>query len=279
MLKQDQIKMIAGLLKLDAAALANAIKDEKEIDVTLPKEGQLLTASDLESRDKNIKSTGYNEGVSAGQEMLIKNLKQTHGLTFDGKDPEMFVNEFKTKILADAKLQPGEALKEKDLVIKNLQTNVATLTAEKQQIETKHKEYQLNGSLIREVPQLGVALEPDEVISSMKRKGYAFEADQNGVLLTKLNGQIVRDATTQNPIAVKDVIGGYVKERKWDKPEAEQPRGRGAGNSAPVNTGNIRSLSAAQKAWEAEGKNANSADFAAQVQKLAKENTDFDMNS
>lgn len=278
MLKTEQIKSIAGFLKLDPTKLEAAIKDEKEVDVELPKDGQFLLASEIESRDKNIKSTGYNEGVTAGREILIKEMKQSNGLNFDGKDVEKFVSEFKNKVLTEAKLQPNEALKEKDTVIANLQKNIQTLTTEKQQLETSHKEHQLNGKLYRQVPELGVTLEPEEVISSMKNKGYSFEPDESGAVVVKLNGQVARDATTQNPLAPKDVINSYITERKWNKQEPEQPRGRGAGNSAPRLNGSITTLSQAEQAWKEEGKSPNSSEFMAYTQKLAKDNPDFKMD-
>lgn len=278
MLKTEQIKSIATFLKIDPSKLETAIKDEKEVEVELPKEGQFMTPTDIESRDKNIKSTGYNEGVTAGKEMLVKDLKQSQGLTFEGKDPEKFITEFKTKVLTEAKLQPNEALKEKETIIANLQKNVQTLTEEKQQLENTHKVQQLNSKIYREVPPTSVGFEPEEVINSMKLKGYDFEPDEAGGIIAKLNGQVLRDQTTQNPLTVKDVIGSYVKERKWEKSEAETPRGRGAGNSTP-NLGGASTLSQAKKAWEEQGKSANSSEFTAYVQGLAKDNQDFDMNA
>ncbi|TAN17227.1 MAG: hypothetical protein EPN37_07170 [Chitinophagaceae bacterium] len=278
MLKVEQLKSIATLLKINPATLEAAVASDKETEIELPKDVKLLSDKDLESRDKNVKSTGYNEGVKAGQEIMIKDLKQAHGLTFEGKDSNKFVEALVAKTLSDAKLQPNEQLKEKDNIIANLQKSVQALTAEKEQIQKQHKETLLNDNLIKHVPTLAVGLEPDEVILSMKSKGYMFEIDDAGALVTKHNGQVVRDATTQNAVEVKDVISGYVKERKWEKTEAEQPRGRGAGNSAPRLDGSITTLSQAKKAWEAEGKSANSSEFVGYVQSLSKDNSNFDMN-
>lgn len=278
MLKAEQLKSIATLLKINPATLEAAVASDKETEIELPRDVKLLSDKDLESRDKNVKSTGYNEGVRAGQEIMIKDLKQAHGLTFEGKDSNKFVEALVAKTLSDAKLQPNEQLKEKDGIIANLQKSVQTLTTEKEQIQKQHKETLLNDNLIKHVPTLAVGLEPDEVILSMKSKGYTFEIDDAGALITKYNGQIVRDATTQNAVEVKDVISGYVKERKWEKADTEPPRGRGAGNSTPTRDGSITTLSQAQKAWEAEGKSANSSEFVGYVQSLSKDNSNFDMD-
>lgn len=279
MIKKEQIQAIAKVLKLDATKLEAAIADQNEVELEIPQGLQGMIPTELEARDRNVKSTGYNEGVTAGKEMLVKELKTTHGITIDGKGADQFMSAYKAKVLEEAKITPNEQLKEKDTVITNLQNNIQALQAEKQRAEGQISEIRLNSNLFKQVPELGVTLEPEEVIGSMRSRGYSFEQDQNGAIIPKLNGQVIRDATTQNPLAPKDVISGYVTDRKWNKQEGDPaPAGRGGGNSKPVATGSITSLSQAQKAWEAEGKSANTAEFAAHVQKISKENQDFKMD-
>jgi hypothetical protein len=282
MLKQEHIASIAKLLKLDATTLTAAIEAKEETDVAIPEGLTALTAAELASRDKTIKATGYTEGKSAGLEVFVKDKKEALGLDFEGKDPETFVTKLQEKVLADAKIAPNDKIAEKERTIAKLQENITTLTKDKEAIAAAKQQVELTNKVTRLIPstQLAVEMEPEEVISSMSLRGYSFESD-NGNLIVKKGGEIVSDPTSLKPLDAKEVVTGYLKERKWlagEQQQQQQREGRAGGNSSGKG-GTPTKYSEAEAAWKAEGKSANGVEFTRHIEGLAAANKEFDYNS
>ena len=277
MLKEEVQKQIASLLKMEEKTFLEALKSDKEVDITIPDGLQVFTAQELTARDTNQKKLGYDDGKGAGLEMLIKEQKQKHNLDFEGKDPEKFLAALQTKILADAKIEPDEKLKEKDSIITKLQGSVKYYEDKSKASDQKLKELTTRGKLTAVVPS-GLPFDADEVIMSMQARGYSFDEDEKGAIIPKKNGEVIRDSKTQDPLDHKTVINDYVvNERKWTSAEDDDGKQGRGGKSDRRTAGVISSLSAAKQQWEAEGKSTNSADFTAHVRQLAKDNKDFDM--
>jgi len=274
MISIDIQKQIASLLKLDEKTFLEAIKSEKEAEVKIPEGLQIFTATELTARDDNQKKLGYNDGKEAGLEIFVKEQKQKLGLDFEGKDPEKLITSLQTKVLADAKIEPNQKIKEKDEQITKLQGTV-------QDFENKYKASEKEKSDMRTMSKLaaavpgGLPFEADEVIMSMRSRGYSFDVDDTGNITPKKNGEVLRDSKTQNPLDHKAVINDYVtNERKWVTDQADTKTGRGGGSDR--RTSNVvTKMSEAKAKWEADGKSTNSADFKAFVDDAAKDNKDF----
>ena len=119
MLSQEQKDSINAALGITADELAKAISDEQEVKLELP-QGRFITK---ENEDKMLDAHGkrrYDAGTS-------KTLKEV----FEGKDKETFLNEFKTSILKDAKLEPNEKL---DQATKTINALKESLTAKEQEV-------------------------------------------------------------------------------------------------------------------------------------------------
>jgi hypothetical protein len=101
----------------------------------------------------------------------------------------------------------------------------------------------------------------------------------DGKQVVKKNGEILRNATTKDPLPVKDAITTLFSERKW---VADTIAGRGGGNTMIAGTGGgIKTFSAAQEAWVKDNPTGNpiSPEATAFVMKIAKETTDFDWHN
>lgn len=282
MLKKEAISKIAAVLKLDEAALTTALTSTDEQDLAIPEGLVVLTAEELSSRDKTTEKRGYDKGSEASVEMLVKEQKRTFGLEFEGKDPSKLFEAFKSKVLTEAKIEPSAALQEKETIIAGLRSNLTKLEQEKQEIASSVSKIKLEATVAKAIPtNLIAGVEPDEVLLTMRHKGYDFE-EKDGVVVAKKNGEIVAD-TALRPLPVKDVINQYVKERNWideagGAGAGGARTGRGAGHSDPK-LGTPTKLSEVEKRWKEEGKNTGTAEFESHVASLMKENKDFDLNS
>lgn len=274
MLPIETQKQIAKLLKIDEAAFLEAVKSEKEAEVKIP-EVQVFTSQELASRDQNQKKSGYDEGKGAGLEMFVKDQKEKLGLDFEGKDPEKFVNAFQAKILADAKAEPNQKLQEKDGIIAKLQGTVKEYEDKYNAVQQEKKGIMMKTKLTSVVPS-GLPVDADEVLLSMQSRGYSFEEDDKGSIIPKRNGEVIRDAKTQDALDHKAVIENYVtNERKW-KPAADDGNKQGRGGGSDRRTsGLITSMKEAKEQWEGQGKSINTAEFQAYVQDAAKTNKEF----
>lgn len=278
MLKKETIAQIAKLLKVDEAAFTTALTAAEEADVAIPEGVVTFTTEELTSRDKANVKKGYDNGSEASVEMLIKEQKRTLGLEFEGKDPDKFVEALKAKVLADAKVEPSAALQEKETIITGLRANLQKLETEKNEVLSNVAKIKVESTVARAIPaDLIAGVEADEVLLTMRHKGYEFE-EKDGQIVAKKAGEVIADNALR-PLPIQDVIKGYVTERGWlDTGAGGGKEGRGGTHSKP-GTGVPSRLSEAEAAWKASGKNTGTADFQAHIEGVMKENPNFDINS
>ncbi len=271
---------MAKLLKLDLATVEAAIAAEAETDMDIPDNLMVLTSDELGLRDKAKDKIGYDRGAEASIEMFVKSKKNELGLEFDGKDPGKLLDTFKSKVLSDAKVAPNEVVVEKDSIIAGLRTNLATLEKEKNELGQTISQVKTEGAILRAVPANLVGVDAEEVLLTMRNKGFSFE-EKDGAIVAKKNGELVAN-TAMQALPITDVIKSYATERKW---LAEEGAGAGAdrtgrgGGSSKASTGAATKLSEAEKQWVESGKNSGTADYQRHIESLVKENPSFDLNA
>ena len=277
MIKKDTLLKMAAILKMDATEFEAALNDAAEKDITLP-EVTAFTATELSTRDSAIKKTERAEATTAALEMFIKDQKKTLGIEFEGKDPAKFLEAYQAKVLADAKLAPDETVKKKEAEINQLKANIQTLQKEKEDAIGQVGKIKTETTLMSSIPTNLSGVEPQEVIASMRMKGYDF-VEEDGVMVVKKDGITMADKLLK-PLNLKEVIMSYATERKWIGEEDPNKTGRGAGSSkkAGAFTGKPTKLSEVEAAWKEEGKNPATADFQRHLEGIMKENKDFDIN-
>jgi hypothetical protein len=268
MLKKEDITKIAAILKVEDAKLLDAITSDAETALDI---GTItsFTAQELELRDKNSKAAGYNEGKEAGEEMLVKGLKQKYGITVEGKDPVAFTEAFKSKLLADAKLEPSQQLKEKHDALERLQENYKVLEEEKNGLSKTIEQMVVKHQILAAIPSN--KLSGEELIAVMNANGYTFDKGETGII-AKLNGATIRNQTTQAEAPISDVIAGFIADKGFA--EGNQDKlGRGGKNDKTTIT--ATTITGLKKKFEEDGKSVNSSEFQAACVEHAKNNANF----
>lgn len=263
MLKQESITKIAELLRIDNKALSDAITADAETEIEIP-EISVFTTAEIASRDKNK----YNEGKGAGAEMLIKELKESHGVESEGKDGGKFLEAYKAKVLKEANIDPA-AGKE---VENALRANLAKAETERDEARNTMRGMQLQGKVLSAV-EGNFILSKEKVLHLMAADGYTIDEEEGEVIFTR-NGAPVRDAKTQNVIPAAKVFESFATESKLTQEAPETIAGRG-GRSTQKPSGSPASFDQLKEQWESAGKSVNTAEFTAKAQELAKGNPDF----
>lgn len=210
MLSKEQQDFINATLGVTADELAKAISDEQEVKMEFP-QGRFLTKEQEETLLDNHGKQRYDAGKS-------KALKDA----YDGKTKDEFLNEYKTSILEDAKIEPNKKLSEKEQALKALQDKYES---DRKEWESKYGnlENQLNG--IKTTSEIAKYL-PNELPKGLTRE------DATMIVTNSLefkdgqvykNGEILRD-DLQNPITMDKAIASFVEERGWN---VQTPKGRG----------------------------------------------------
>jgi hypothetical protein len=229
-LKKQSIKKIASLLKLDEKKLEEDIKSETEVELDILDDIQLMSKTDLEARDRNVRE----EGKRTGEEVLIKEMKKKHGVDFEGKDPDKFVETLRKKVETEVNANPDERIKERDKQIDLLSKRATKAEQAADQLGKEKIQIQQDGRLINMLPkERSTTLRDPEYLELMKRE-LEFTTYE-GKEVVKRNGEILRDPKTQEPLSSDKAIVNYFAEREgWTgKAATEQQRsGRGGGNSS-----------------------------------------------
>lgn len=271
MLKQATLEAIAKLAKIKPEDLKAAIEDEKEADLAVDEKVQSFTEDELGT----LKSNSYKEGKTAGVEIAVKDVKEELKLEFQGKSVKGLVEAAQKKAVEDAKIPANEQVKELTTKLATLQN---TITEQDKKLADKEQEVEgirIKSELYKVIPA-GGTLENDEVIELMKLKGYAFE-QKDGKTVVKLNGEVQNDKLG-NPLAAKDIITGFMKEKKLiaDESGGGGPEGRGGDTKPPVK---FTKFSELKKHYESKGISTMGQEFNEAVQKAVADNKDFDMNA
>lgn len=273
-LKKETLQLIATLTKTKLADLETAIKDEKEVDFVIPAELTVLTKDELESRDTAQKKQGEKDGREIG----IKEVKKAAGLPEDApsKDPAKVAQAIVDKATADAKIKPDEKVTQLTEQVGLLQKQLGEKEGEISTAKKVAADVSLDRKILSVFPKNRADnLDDDDYLTIIKRN-HSFE-EQDGKLIVKKDGELVRDKTTTNPLAMKDVVAGIFTERKWTK---EEGGAGGRGGSDKGGGSKYTKKSEVIAKYEAEGKNINGADGQALVAELAelkKNDPSFDM--
>lgn len=271
-LKAEDLKRLADLAKIKPEDLQAAITAEAETPITIAEDLQTFSPTELTT----LKQNEYKRGGQAAVEIAVKDAKEKLGLDFQGKTIEGLAEAVSKKALADAKIEPEKKVQELTEKVATLQNTVKTYEA---QIAEKDQEVQTiktHSEVFKHIPTFGEnapALGQDEVLQLMKANGYSFETREGKVVAVKA-GHVVADKLGE-AVAVKDVVTGFLKEKKLIT-EEQTPGGRGGGNPNPG--GKASTLSELKKQFLDQGKHLNGQEFADAVRKAQTENKDFDLN-
>jgi uncharacterized protein (UPF0335 family) len=273
-LKKETIDKIKAF-GFDTDKLIAAIKADAETDYEVPADVTIIKTTELEVRDANKlaegKKAGETEGEKKGRELAAKAFRKKFSLEDSiGNDVDKVVEAVNTK------LNKGDAGLQEQITL--LQKDKETLAAEKVQLEQKAKAAGFDAELISYFPSNRTSDLTDAERLALVKMNLGFE-DSDGKVVVKKGGEVLRDKTTQAPLAPKDAIATLFTEKKWTAGEGQG--GRGGGDNPPPNSTNagIKTASKFAEKWKAEnpGKGEMSPEYIDAINKQAKEVPDFDM--
>lgn len=280
MLKKEQIKTIADLLKIKEADLTAAISDEKEVDLTLPENIHMLTQEELDARDEAKK----NDGIKAGKEIGAKEVRTAAGLDESvGKDAKKIAEAIAEKAQKDAKVPADAKVTELTTQNKLLQQKLAEKDTEIEAEKKKSSQIATDRQILTSMPKnRAETLADDEYLDVIKAK-HIKEIDGSLVVVGK-DGEPIRDPKTTKPLNLSSGLMTIFKERKgW---LAEEGAGGAAGGRGGKDDtggkGGFKKRSEVIAHYEAMGKSINGEagqEIVAKLSELAKDDPTFDMNS
>lgn len=237
MLKKENITAIETLLQLEAGTLQGALDNKDEVEITIP-EIVAMKKADFDLRLKNEKDQEYKKGKTAGEEMLIKEAREKHGLTFEGKTIDNLMDAFQKKVVEDNKIQPDERLKEKDKTIKQLRDNLTKIEQDKlslqSQFENEKKTIQVQHAIFSAIPDNAITttIGRNDILALFTANGYSVDVKEGKHVVSK-NGEELKNPTTLVPMELKDVVNQFVTEKGLITSTA----GRGAGDEGGASGG------------------------------------------
>jgi ribosomal protein S13 len=271
MLTQATIAKIESILKVKG--LLDAIKSETETDLEIP-EIHTYDPTELET----LKNNEYKNGKEKGVEMAVKDAKEKLGLDFQGKSIDGLLNSYQKKVLEDAKIEPAEKVKELSEKLSTLQNTVKEYETKLAEKDSEVEKTIVSTELYKYIPapkEDGPAFDQEDIIYKMKREGYDFKREGNKVIAYK-DGQKVTNKLSED-LPVKDVVEGFLKEKKLFATQPEQVKGRGGTDVRATNK--PTKLSELKQQYQEQGKSLLGQEFMQAVQQHAKEVEGFDMQS
>lgn len=281
-LKKEVIEKIKAY-GFDVDKLIEAAKADSEVDFEVP-EFVAISQKDLDARDANKKAEGVKEGEAGAKSTFIKEAAKRLNIDFKGERIGDLVKEIETKINSSDDVK----VKELTTQINLLQKDKETLTSQYESEKTRAQQAQFDAELISMFPQNRTPDLSDRERLALAKMNLTFE-QLDGKLVVKRNGELVRDAKSQNPLPVDQVVKDFFTEKKWindgtaatgANPPAN-PGGRGGADKPPPQTGtgmsHIKTSTDFEKHWKEQnpGKPTMSPEYTAAISKHMKEVPDF----
>lgn len=285
MFSQKTIESIATLLKVPAANIKTAIDAKEEVEIAEFDAAKLhvFTEDELTLRDTNNKETGKTTQITAGKEIMIKELKLKSGIEFEGKDPDKFVTAFKEKILKEAKIEPAAAVAELNSQIVTLKSSLSKAEQDKAAAEQVANLARFDADILSNLPDRNAAISDQDYLTLTRSRIVPEVVDGKTVYKNPATGEIYKDGKTADVLPLSKALGSIFESNPtWKPVEGQVTKDGRGGQNTKIDTKPAGALptkySEAVKAWQAEGKNIQSADFSTHLTKLQTDNKDFEMD-
>ncbi len=259
MLSKKTIEAIAKMVKVDASDLEAKIKAEGDQDIELP-ELKVFTIDEFDSRLRNEKSSSYEEGKVAGEEMKVKKMKESKGYDFEGKNFEALLKHHEEKIKKESGTEPSKRIKELETDIENLnkvhKNKIEELMTANNGLNSKYMQAINSNALLSIMPDK-TAIDKSDIIT-LFNANYKVENDESGKMVIKDNmGNVLKDQTTANPLELKQVFNEFLSEKNYILGNP----GRGAGNELGSGHGTPKDLDAFNAQMEKESISSTSPEY------------------
>ena len=238
MLKDETLNKLAGAAGLKAEELKAAIESTEEQELTIA-DAHRFTDDQLQQRTLNelkgvvsrysTKELGgtpitgdtpddimlnlgkqvYNDGKMAALEMAIKGWKEKNGADFQGKDLDAFASYLKSQ-----KADTGELEKTIEQLRQNLTAKDQEFTGLKNDYESKLSKVEIDAYLDTVIPDTLVETIKKQQVKTLLKSVYVWEL-QDGKIIAKQNGEIVKDKQLLNPLSGEQIATQFVTDNGW----------------------------------------------------------------
>jgi len=233
----------------------------------------IYSKPDFDIFKTNLSNDEYNKGKIVGREMMFKEAKEKYSVDFEGKTLDKFVEAYKAKVIADAKIKPDEKIKELTSDNDKLRSNYTTLENDFTAFKNVQSENQLRVSkdqkILSFIPENGLKVDRDIALIALKAKSgidINFN-DDKGAIVTQ-NGVIQKDEKTLQPVDIKTFILENITALNL-----LEKNGGGAGGSDETGGGNATSYDLFVKEMEIAGNPTGSMAFTLEMSKRQKDGT------
>jgi len=225
------IKTIEQLLKLEEGTLENAIKSEEEVEVSIPENILVMTKEEKEQRETNLKQIHE----AAGEEMVIKKMRNEYGLDFQGKTVPNLLEAYGAKIKEDLTQEPDKRVdslqSDLDIMKQNFQNSQEQVTMLNSQISQVKNESVINATISKAIPEPSALTIPVGDVETLFRAKHKLDVQEGRVVL--MDGEeVMKNRTTLDPITLeermRDFIAPYIKPTQGGAGGSDEP---GAGGS------------------------------------------------
>jgi hypothetical protein len=246
MKKVDFIKKLSDLTGVEAKKIVEAITAEaEEIEGLELPTLHVFTDDDLATRLINHVKISTPTIIEQAIKDARNNLKEKHGLTFEGKTLENLVATSIEAGRKEANVKPNEKITELEGVIKTLQANLGKVEGEWKgkytELDGKHKATQRSMYVKSILPtDLDTTLPHDKLVALMGMDIQVDEEDGKRVF-KDASGNVLRDAKTQNPLPAETVVSQWLEQNNIKRKAVP---GRGGDNdhgNAGANIAGIKS--------------------------------------
>jgi hypothetical protein len=279
MLKPDQIKTIAGFLKIKETDLSSAITAADEVELTIPDDMHVLTQTELDARDTAQK----NEGIKAGKEIGAKEVRTAAGIDETvGKDPKKIADAIKAAAVKDAKIPADEKNALLTTQVSDLQKLLQDKDKEIETEKSKATSFIRDREILTAMPKnRSELLQDDEMLDVIKAK-HVKEIDGKLVVVGS-DGQPLKDPKTTNVLDLQSGLLKVFSERKGWLTDAGSGGSGGRGGKDEKGGGSAFTKKSEVIEWfEKEGKSITgeaSKEIVAKLAELKKADATFDMDN
>lgn len=216
--------LIASLAKLakvqDIDAFTEALKSESDTEFNLDTNNLIVRTKDEDAEFKNnILSEAKPEIWKQATEIQIKNMKKDLGLEFEGKEPEDFISNFKSKVLEEAKVEPNKKIEELNASLESLRGQLSEKENAFSEFKNSTEKEKIKLKAFSLMPEPKNGLSKEEAITLFFS---SHEVKEDGVYR---NGEKLKD-NLEKAISFEDSVLSFIDSKGWSK---EDPSGRGGG--------------------------------------------------
>lgn len=259
----ENIEAIEQSFGLEKGKLAEMIASDENHKIDL-ENFIIKPKSDYDALLNNIKK----ESSTAAVEIAIKNARSEMGLDFQGKTMENLLNAYKSKVEAEAKIDPNKKYDTLNEDFKKVQANLSEWENKYKTLETTYKQKEQNGiinnTLLKEIPD-NTTIDKEDILAILKAK-YQFNIGEEGFEIIGSDGKALKNQSNMNLTTANEFMKEFVK------PYLKPIEG-GAGGSSSSGGNKETSLEVFDKLMDAKGINIGSEKYNEELSAALKNGT------